>query len=268
LGHKPDYLPIPLSFEAFEGWPLADFLHGFSLDLGRRLVELLQTRAPSEVVEVQKLLMSDPPDSFFALRERFVALHQLLPDQRMVLMIDEFDGTPRDAISHLLQMWRQMYLDSSSPRPLHSVILIGLQNIATLNLERSSPFNIARQFQLPPFKPDEVQGLLAQYTTETGQTFAPGVVDEIYYQTGGPPFLVNRLAAIATEDIAIDRTQPIIHADLEIALENLLQETNYNFEALARRAREYREDVLNILFSAEYAYNLNYIIRGGNENWV
>ena len=257
LQEKPNFLPVVLNFEAFEGWPLEDFLQGLGLDLSRALLKLLQTRHDNRVGPIQQLFASGPPTSFLALRELFVHLHELLADQHLVLIIDEFDGTPQAAISHLLQMWWQIYLTSVPPRSLHSVVLVGLQNIATLNLGRSSPFNIARQVQLADFTLDEVRDLMGQYTIESSQSFAPGILEELYHQTSGHPFLVNRVAAILTEEIALDRTHPITQANLEMAVSQLMTEANYNFESLVRHATVNRADVLNILFGAKYVFSLN-----------
>lgn len=255
LQEKSDYLPITLNFEAFESWPVSDFLLGFSVDLSRRVPDLLKSHP--KLAQAETLLKNDPPTSFFTLRERFVSLHQLLPELKLVLIIDEFDATPQAAISKLLQIWRQIYLASDPPRPLHSVAVIGLQNIATLNLGRSSPFNIARQVDLPLFTLAQVQHLLSQYTTETGQVFADGVIEEIHELTNGHPFLVNRLAALLTEEIATNRSQPITDAHLRTARGQLVRERNYNYETLVRHAKSYEEQVLRILFGARLRFTLN-----------
>ncbi len=257
LQDKADYLPVTLSFEAFEGWSLSDFLHGFSLDLSRKVLDFLKESSQTQLAEEQRRLMNNLPTSFFVLREWFVSLHQWLPELKFVLIIDEFDATPQAAISNLLQIWRHIYLANEPPRPLHSVILVGLQNIAALNLGRSSPFNIARQIQLPAFTLAQVRELFNQYSRETGQAFAKGVIEEIHALTGGQPFLVNRLAAILTEEIATERTRPISHANLLGALSKLVRERNYNYETLVRHAKSYQEPVLRILFGARLKFTLN-----------
>ena len=245
---KENYLPVTLSFGGMENWPLSDFLQAFSTRLSRRIVEVLQANSDPAFTEVNQLVGSNLPTSFYTLQKFLENLHQLLPQYHIVQIIDEIDGMPQSVISDLLQSWREIYLASEPPRPIHSVILIGLQNIATLNLGRSVPFNIARELQLPPFTLSQVRHLLGQYTTETGQPFAQGVIEELFYQTSGHPFLINRVAAITTEEIATNRQQPITSSDLSAALQQLLAESNYNFEALFRRADPYKEDVLNILF--------------------
>lgn len=257
LRHIPDMLPIVLNFEAFEGWTVEQFLQGFMLDLQRGLKDLFIQRASGYPDNVKQIFARSDSTNFFELRELFVELHAALGGDRLVLIIDEFDGTPQAAISPLLQTWRQIYLNKQPPRPIHSVVLVGLQNIATLNLGRSSPFNIARQARLVGFTLAEVTDLFAQYTAESGQTFAPGVIEEITYQTAGHPFLVSRLGALLSEEIALDRSQPVNEGDLTRAINLLQRERNYNFESLIRKANPLREEVLNILFGAERAFNQN-----------
>ncbi len=256
LRAHPAMLPLVLSFEAFEAWPLSDFLQGFALDLGRALQTALQERNEPAVDTIRQIFTATLPTSFFALRELFVQLHEALPNQQLVLIIDEFDSTPHSALSPLLQMWRQIYLTGAA-RSLHSVVLVGLQNIATLNLGRSSPFNIARQVELSSFTVAEVADLLNQYTTETGQPFTANAQATLYTETEGHPFLVNRLAAILTEEMALNRTQPITEAELIIARDRLIEESNYNFEALLRRANEHRTELINMLFGGIYPFNRN-----------
>ncbi|MFZ1552767.1 MAG: AAA-like domain-containing protein [Anaerolineae bacterium] len=265
LAAQPDFVPVFLSFQAFENWPVPDFLTQFGRLLQREIMAGLKhgTHVSSARVtdsafssKIARVAQSQV-DSYMALWNLFDQISDAAPQIRVVLIIDEFDATPLEAISPLLQAWRDMYLSRRIPRALHSVILVGLQNIATLNLGRSSPFNIARQLRLEGFSPDEALQLLADFTTETGQGFAEGVAEEIHRLSGGHPFLVNRLAAILTEEVAPDRTRTISEADLQAARRQLETETNYNCESLVRHAQVYRDDVLNMLFGADYEFNLN-----------
>ncbi len=254
LHDKPDYLPIMLSFEDFESLPVTEFIHSFWSELSLAILDALQTRSLLNG-SIQKLLTESSPTHFVDLRKLLETLHHTLGNIKIILIIDEFDAIPQQAISPLLQTWRKIYLSSEPPRPLHSVILIGLQNIATLNLGRSSPFNIARQIELPPFTLTQVQALFKQYTNETGQSFAQGVIEEIHAQTGGQPFLVNQLATILTKEITTKR--PIDHTNLLTALSTLVRERNYNYETLVRHAKSYQKSVLRILFGAHFKFTLN-----------
>jgi AAA+ ATPase superfamily predicted ATPase len=257
LDDKPDYLPLTFSFEAFESASVTGFLSAFSKYLVQHLIATLQKEGNIQANTIQEQLINHLPTNILALRDFFILLTELLPNRRLVLIIDEFDGTPQAAISGLLQTWREVYLTHQPPRTLHSVILIGIQNIATLNLGRSSPFNIARELQLSSFTLAQVQDLCDQYQEETGHSFEKGVIEEIYRLTGGHPFLVNRLAAILTEEIATKRTEPISHTHLHLSLKKLVRERNYNYESLTRHASEHREQVLRLLFGAHFKFTLN-----------
>ena len=257
LEEQGGYLPVTLSFENYETASPQEFLRGFWTEFGQGILNFLQIHDPSTVAPTQKLLDNMMPQSMVGLFSAWESLDQQLPDWRIVLIIDEFDGTPLDAISSLLQNWRKIYLDTTPPRSLHSVVLIGLQNIATLNLGRSSPFNIANQLEIPVFTLEEVNHLFEQYIVETEHPFAADVVAEIHRLTGGQPFLVNRMGAILTEELVTDRAQPVMLTDLETAHQQLMRERNYNFETIIRRAQPHIEDVMNILFGAEYEFNLN-----------
>lgn len=252
LSSHDNFLPITFSLESSEGAPVADFLNTLYEELVERIVSALQSHP--QVEELSALQSQKPSDDFYAYRKLFITLNTLTPKPQFVLIIDEFDGTPQQAISRLLLTWREIYLTQPAPRALQSVVLIGLQNIAALNLGRSSPFNIARQLQLSPFTNQQVQHLLEQHTEETGQLFEPSVMTEIYRLTNGHPFLVNRLAALLTEEIVTERSQAIRDADVQTALHRLLRERNYNHETLVRRASEYKEEVLRVLFGARLKF--------------
>ena len=257
LGQRPNYLPVPLSLGDYETLPADEFLPAFWSKLSNHIVAALQATAHPAVDSVQELLQEDFPTNFVALRMALDELHKLVPEQKIVLILDEFDGVPQPAIAPLLQVLRETYLATSLPHSLHSVLLVGLQNIATLNLGRSSPFNIASQLHLQGFSPQQVAELMATYEAESGQLFGAGVANKLANLTGGHPFLVNRLAAMLTEEIAIDRDQPISHANLAEAERRILRERNFNFETLGRHAKEYRKEVLGILFGNPYHFNLN-----------
>jgi len=254
---RPTIIPIPLSFERFESWSLTEFWDELGHLISYHIRERVQQLNHPQLPEIEQLLATRAPQSNRTFEHFFRALYQIAPQYQAVLIIDEFDATPQEALSPLLQTWRTMYLEKRPPHSLHSVVLIGIQNIARLNFGRSSPFNIAYQHRLAGFTLEEVYELLEQYTAETGQSFTPGLIPQMYEQTGGHPFLVNRLAAILTEEIVPERSHPINRNALRLALRQFVQESNYNFETLIRQANPYQEELLKLLFGAEYEFNLN-----------
>ena len=87
-------MPIVLNFEAFENWSVSDFLHGLSLDLNNKVIDLLEERTHPKLEDIQAVFKNNQPTSFLTLREWFVDLHRWLSEQKLVFIIDEFDATP------------------------------------------------------------------------------------------------------------------------------------------------------------------------------
>ena len=258
LRPRPNYLPIVLSFEIYESWSAAEFWEDLFALIKADLFAWVETNMPARQSDLQTLFDTVTSAGVQTFRHFFSQLHRFAPTLKVVLIIDEFDATPPELLSPLLQTWRTMYLDRQRrPHSLHSVVLVGIQNIARLNFGRSSPFNIAYQHRLEDFSLTEVRDLLEQYTAETGQSFEPGVVERLYEQTAGQPFLVNRTAAILTQEVVKTRTSAITVADLRTALQKLVSESNYNFENIIRRASKYQNDLLEIIFGAERQFTLN-----------
>ncbi|MEM7534371.1 MAG: AAA-like domain-containing protein [Chloroflexota bacterium] len=257
LDANSDYLPISLTFERFEESSAIDFMEEFSDSIGYHISQTLKANGHPKLEEAQTLIETHPPKTTLAFRRFFMRFHQIIPELKIILILDEFDATPKESLSPLLKTWRSMYLEPTPPHCLHSVILIGIQNIAKLNFGRSSPFNIAYQLRLNGFLSEEVENLIGQYTSESGQQFEPEAIDVLYEQTAGHPFLVNRTAAIVTEELVTDRTTCITAIHIRKALQQLTRETNYNFETIIRHASEYREDVMDILLGGSYKFNLN-----------
>ena len=166
------------------------------------------------------------------MRMFFEELASFLKNQKIVLIIDEFDAIPRDAVNGFLRSLRRIYLSGRTRCP-HSVSIIGIKNIIQLNYDRSvSPFNIQQEFHLPNFTLEQVQELLAQYTIEVGQAFTLEVITAVHKQTAGQPVLVNRFAQMLTEEMDIPKTDPITMEHFTIAHAQLLQERNTNIDHL------------------------------------
>ena len=158
--------------------------------------------------------------------------------QKVVLIIDEFDAIPPDAVRGFLHSLRYIYLDQSEVRCPYSVGIVGVKNITQLNYDRSvSPFNIQDEFHLPNFTFAQVQELLERYTEEVGQAFDTEVITAIYKQTAGQPFLVNRCAQILTEEMNVPKNETITMEHFSKAHTQLLEEGNTNIRHLLTNIR-------------------------------
>ena len=235
------YFPIQLNFEAYKNLTPADFYEAFYKRVRREIDRVFQKRGhvPSEgltrFLDSMKLTNHILMMEFFEEFDGFLG-HQYT-EQKVVLIIDEFDGIPQTVLSDFLHALRAIYLSDERRCP-HSVGIVGVKSIAQLNYDRSvSPFNIQDEFHLPNFTRQQVQELLAQYTDEVGQPFASEVIAVLHKQTAGQPFLVNRLAQILTEELEIPKTEAITLEHFAKAHALLLRENNANLTHLLTNIR-------------------------------
>ena len=232
------YFPIELNFEVYEDYTAPDFYPSLYRRICREITRVYQKRdaVPSEVLK--QLLEDTKLTDHVAMMEFFEQLGEILGDEKLVIIIDEFDGIPQDALRGFLRSLRSIYVHRSMRKCPYSVGIVGVKNVTQLNLDRSiSPFNIQDEFTLPNFTLEQVRELLAQYTDEVGQAFAPEVIEALHKQTGGQPFLVNRFAQILTEEMAISKDETIQMAHFAEAHTQLLEETNANINHLLTNIR-------------------------------
>ena len=248
------YFPIQLNFELYVDCSASDFYISFYRRLCEEIKNVFEKRdaTPSEVL--CQFLDNTEVTNQVTMMEFFKQLVRYLPDhensQKIVLIIDEFDAIPPDAVRGFLHSLRYIYLDQSNPRCPYSVGIVGVKNITQLNYDRSiSPFNIQDEFHLPNFTLAQVHELLEQYTNEVGQAFAPEVITTIHKQTAGQPFLVNRCAQILTEEMDIPKSETITTAHFSKAHKQLLRERNTNIAHLLtniRRDRRFEKMLMRI----------------------
>ena len=241
IATSSNYFPIQLNFEAYKNLSPADFYDAFHKRVRKEIDRVFQKRGhtPSEALthflDGTKLTNHILMMEFFEEFDGF--LKRQYSEQKVVLIIDEFDGIPQTVLSDFLHSLRDIYLSDEKRCP-HSVGIVGVKSITQLNYDRSvSPFNIQDEFHLPNFTHQQVQELLAQYTDEVGQAFTPEVIDTLHRQTAGQPFLVNRFAQILTEELEIPKTETITMEHFSKAHALLLRENNANLTHLLTNIR-------------------------------
>ena len=253
------YFPIQLNFEEYEDATAVDFYSWFYADIRKEIEDVFQKReeVPSETLT--RFLDNAKIIDHVSTRTFFEKLADFLKNQKVMLLIDEFDGIPRSAVKGFLRSLRHIYLSGRERCP-HSVGIVGVKNITQLNYDRSiSPFNIQDEFHLPNFTLEQVKELLGQYTEAVGQGFAPEVVASIHKQTAGQPVLVNRLAQILTEEIDIPKTETIAMEHWTVAHTQLLRGRNTNIEHLTTNIRRNPrfESVLMRIMAREEGVDFN-----------
>ncbi len=240
IAAAPAYLPIQLDFQVFRNASPAEFYRYLYRDIHKEIRKVFRRRGQALPDTLAHFLDNTTLTDHFSMLEFFEELGRLLPEQQVVIVIDEFDGIPPAVLSDFLYTLRRIYLadDEETPRCPHSVGITGVRSVSQLNYDWSvSPFNIQDDFSLPNFTLAQVQELFGQYTAEVGQAFAPEVLESLHKQTGGQPFLVNRLAQILTEELDIPTAETIGMEHFLTAHTHILEERNVNITHLTTNVR-------------------------------
>ena len=235
---KETYFPIELNFEMYEDYTAPDFYDSLYQSIYEEIKYVFKKRGHEPSETLSRFLENTKLTDHVAMLRFFQQFGTFLEDEKLMLVIDEFDGIPPAALKGFLHALRNIYVQRSMRKCPYSVGMVGVKNVTQLNLDRSiSPFNIQDEFTLPNFTVEQVRELLTQYTDEVGQPFASEVIENIHRQTAGQPFLVNRFAQILTEEMAISKSETIQMAHFAEAHTHLLEETNANINHLLTNIR-------------------------------
>ncbi len=171
-------------------------------------------------------------------------------DRPIVLLLDEVDSLVGDTLISLLRQIRTGYPDRPRSFP-QTVLLCGVRDVRDYRIHNGdhqvitggSAFNIkSESLRLENFGQEEVAGLYAQHTEETGQIFEAGVVDYVFEQTAGQPWLVNALGyqACFRTKANRDRAQRISLTIMADAREKLIERRDTHLDQLVDKLREPR----------------------------
>ena len=172
-------------------------------------------------------------------------------DKPLVIFFDEADCLSNGTLITFLRQLREGYIDRPDIPFVHSVALVGMRNIRDYKahlrsdsdtLGSASPVNIVKKnFNLRNFTQEEVAGLYAQHTTETGQVFEPAAAAHAFEQTQGQPWLVNAIACECVEEITKkDYSIPITSNLTEQAIHNIVLARGTHFDSMMERLKEPR----------------------------
>jgi hypothetical protein len=185
-----------------------------------------------------------------------------------VLLLDEVDALVGDTLISLLRQIRAGYAQRPEAFP-QSIILCGVRDVRDYRLHMrdgevitgGSAFNIkAESLRMGNFSQAQTVALLQQHTDATGQVFEPGVLDELWLDSKGQPWLVNALAHQMTwhHRPARDRTQPITLEQYRQAREILIYSRATHLDQLIDKLREPRvHSVISAMLAGEED-NLNF----------
>jgi len=171
-------------------------------------------------------------------------------DKPLVLLLDEVDSLVGDTLISLLRQIRAGYPDRPQAFP-QTVLLCGVRDVRDYRIHTGegefitggSAFNIkSKSLRLGNFSHGDITTLYAQHSEETGQAFEAGVVDYVFEQTNGQPWLVNALADEACFEMEAnrDRSHPITLPIMTEARERLIERRDTHIDQLANKLKEPR----------------------------
>lgn len=230
------YLPIWISFENLQNATKEQFYEALNHELSHKLAKHAITA--SHVIKNDL----DVPGFFEELRRQC---------EKLVLVIDEFEGIPQAVLGELMHALRMIYHERDR-YALHSLLLVGVSTIADLIVSSASPFNIVDEQKIPYFSKEEVKDIIRQYTAESEQKFEDDVINTIYANTAGQPGLVCALCAHLVEKIATDRTKPVSIKNFNVTLDHFLTERfDKNIINIVQKANLKKAFMLKLLFTDE-----------------
>lgn len=239
ITEEVQWFPIYLDFQGLKNVAVETFYGELLCQLRGEVISECQRRNLPLAPDFQQFLKIYSLTQHIHVQPFFVKLAAYLAQCKVVLIIDEFDGIPQNALSDFLSTLRAMYHSSNPNRCPYSVVIVGVKSITQLNYDRSiSPFNIQDDFSVPNFTLAQVRFLFDQYTAEVGQPIAPTVIENIFHQTAGQPFLVNRLGQILTEEMTIPHTETIADEHFVLAHQQILRERNTHIMHLTTNVRQ------------------------------
>ena len=169
----------------------------------------------------------------------------------LIVLIDEIDALAGNTLLSVLRQLRSGYYRRPEGFP-HGVVLCGVRDLRDFPVHSEakgkpvmggSAFNIsAASLRLGDFSRAEVETLLAQHTTETGQVFRPEALARIWAQTRGQPWLVNALCdrVCFWNERGRDRSRAITEDDILEAQEQIILGRVVHLDQLANRLQEDR----------------------------
>ena len=174
--------------------------------------------------------------------------------KEVILFIDEVDKSSNNQLFlSFIGMLRNKYLarEVGKDYTFKSVVLVGLYDVKSLKLKLrkeeeakyNSPWNIAVDFNVDmSFSPVEISTMLEQYCKDNKLNMdIKTLSEELYFFTGGYPYLVSRLCQIIDEKINTDYKKPWTNEDVKSSIKSINEEVNTLFESIIKNLENNKE---------------------------
>ncbi len=214
----------------------------------------------------KKITKADTPEKFQRIFEKEAL------DKPLILILDEFDALPENAISAIVGVFRNIYnirKDQGNKRTgekdylLHGVALIGVRSVLGVENAKGSPFNVQRSVHIPNLTFEEVEEMFRWHERESGQKVEQEAIDKLFYETKGQPGLTCWFGELLTEgwdEFKVTKDMPI---DMELFKEAYAAASqilpNNNILNIISKAKQepYKETLLN-MFKTDEKLLFNY----------
>ncbi|NKF07646.1 AAA family ATPase [Clostridium gasigenes] len=240
---KDEYLVINISFEG-----MGDSAFQSEIEFSNKFLKVIAKSLKFESNEDYKRLLKLSED-VNDLEEISEVITNFIEgaSKDVILLIDEVDKSSNNQLFlSFIGMLRNKYLSREADRDItfKSVILVGLYDVKSLKLKLrkeeeakfNSPWNIAIDFDVDmSFSPKEIATMLDDYSKYNNVTMdMDAISEEIYFYTGGYPYLVSRLCQIIDEKINKDNIKPWTREDVKKAVKIINEESNTLFESIVK----------------------------------
>lgn len=138
----------------------------------------------------------------------------------IVIFLDEIEALPDNLVIDVLRLFRALFHRYAERRweSPYRVIILTTHDLSYWHLGKSSPYNVSEVIPLKPFSRQELDILLDE--NHTGKvlknlTFDASSRDRIYRETGGHPYLTQRLCHILVER-RLTETGPLVLTDRDV----------------------------------------------------
>ncbi|ENK0837843.1 AAA family ATPase [Clostridium botulinum] len=268
-----EYIPIKISFEG-----IGDLIFEDEKIFSKEFLQIMSdslfinNETLSEYLEQQK----NHVENFIDL-SRVITKFIIKTKKKIVLMIDEVDKSSNNQLFlSFLGMLRNKYLlrNEGEDYTFHSVILAGVHDVKQaskiydfdmvaysceemsrrfltkdlkIRLDEehkyNSPWNIASDFDVDmSFSIEEIKTMLDDYVANKKVDLDKEYFSEkLYFYTSGYPFLVSKLCKIIDEKIMDENELKWKRNYLELAVKELLNDSNTNFDSLIKNIENNKE---------------------------
>ena len=152
------YFPIELNFEVYEDYTASNFYPSLYKRIYEEIARVFQRRGSVPSEALSQFLEDTKLTDHVTMLEFFQEFVTFLGDEKLVLIIDEFDGIPQDALRGFLRSLRSIYVHRSMRKCPYSVGIVGVKNVTQLNLDRDFIARAGFRIPLVPDTPKEFVG--------------------------------------------------------------------------------------------------------------